>query len=386
MLEQNVIIVTAVFILLQFFFTCVFFFEKHRQIKGMWAFTVSALLLLVTAISSFLYSNTLHEFYLITSIFSFSAIYYFVIRSFIKLLNIRSNHQVERFYFVIAVALIIPSLSADAVLTLMLGIVALAIIPLVYLLRLIATKVRYLGLLAERTFVSHCLSLIAIGYAFLVSLLLLDTLKSSSELIAQYVSFQLTASLITVCLLWILCAHISLLIAFLIVIYKFKLDELKKAGETDYLTGVYNRKAFFEKLSEIRDTKNTYFILIDADFFKKINDQYGHVVGDEALKHIASVVQTNISKDDLLARYGGEEFIVAVVNSDESKLKTMVERVRSQMERTPLKFNGMTIPITLSIGVSKYSKADILQNIEVADTMLYQAKNNGRNQAVFSFN
>ena len=347
---------------------------------------MSALLLLVTAISSFLYANTLHGFYLITSLLSYAAIYYFVLRSFIKLLNIRSNQQAERFYFVTALALTIPTLTVDAVLALTLGIVALAIFPLVYLLRLIAKKVRYLGILAERTFVSHCLSLIIIGYAFLVSLLLLDTFKSSLDLFTQHLSFQLTASLITVCLLWILCAHISLLIAFLIVIYKFKNDELKKAGETDYLTGVYNRKAFFEKLSEIRDTKNTYFILIDADFFKKINDQYGHIVGDEALKHIASVVQKNISKDDLLARYGGEEFIVAVVNSDENKLKTMVERVRSQMERTPLKFNDMTIPITLSIGVSKFTRADILHNIEVADTMLYQAKNNGRNQAVFSFN
>ncbi|SNY58576.1 diguanylate cyclase (GGDEF) domain-containing protein [Arsukibacterium tuosuense] len=384
MLEQNAVNVTAIFILFQFFFTCLFFREKHCGVKGISSFVLSALMLLLTSIFTLIYANTLNEFYAIALIVSFSSIYYFVIRSFTELLSIRTKRKTERYYFLFAVAISIGTLilTDEVVYGISIGILASAVIPLVYLLRLISNKVRYLDILAERTFLSHCISLILIGYLLLLIVIFVKKVLPIG--ILQYLSLELTESVNTASLFWGLCAHISLLIAFLIVIYKFKQDELKKVGETDYLTGVYNRKAFFERVSGIHDSNDTYLILIDADFFKKINDHYGHIAGDEALKHIAKVLQGNISKSDLLARYGGEEFIIAVINTDEKKLRVMVERLRAQMESSPLVFNEITIQITLSIGVSKFSKQDILQDIEQADNMLYQAKANGRNQAVYS--
>lgn len=72
-----------------------------------------------------------------------------------------------------------------------------------------------------------------------------------------------------------------------------------------------NRKAFFEKIAKINRKSDSFLIMLDADFFKSINDKYGHVTGDEALRHIAKVVKACISKEDIFARYGGEEFIIA---------------------------------------------------------------------------
>ena len=130
---------------------------------------------------------------------------------------------------------------------------------------------------------------------------------------------------------------------------------------------------------------NLYFILIDADFFKKINDDFGHHVGDEALKHIASLIRGLLSKSDLFARFGGEEFIIAIANISAKNVKSVAERIREHIAQTPLLHNGVRIPITLSIGVSQFCGLDYLDDIKTADAMLYQAKDKGRNQTVFSF-
>jgi len=164
------------------------------------------------------------------------------------------------------------------------------------------------------------------------------------------------------------------------------LTELEKAAYIDTLTGLYNRKHFTE-LAEadiqraIRINQSIYTAMVDIDFFRKINDNYGHTAGDMVLKSAADIIRQTIRSYDLLGRYGGEKFIILFAISDEEEVNKLAERIKENMEHIFTTYEGDEIKITCSIGISKLLKTDTLQTvIQKADEALCVAKTSGRNQ------
>jgi diguanylate cyclase len=165
-------------------------------------------------------------------------------------------------------------------------------------------------------------------------------------------------------------------------------DELTSAKEEtmiDSLTLLYNRKAFDKKLREAFKNspvpeKSFTLIMADLDYFKKINDDYGHIVGDEALKMVAKTIKKIFRLNDFVARYGGEEFVIMIDIIDGQYVRNVCERFRSEVETMNFKADNETIPISISLGIAFYKKSDTPETLlNRADKALYLAKQSGRN-------
>lgn len=159
--------------------------------------------------------------------------------------------------------------------------------------------------------------------------------------------------------------------------------ELEYISSHDMLTGIYNRGEFTKQLSLKMKNKNTYasdfgLVMIDVDYFKSVNDTYGHQVGDSVLKTIAKSIKTHIRKEDILARWGGEEFVIIVNDSNLDDLKVLVMKLQSEIMKTSFR----PVPyITVSFGLTLYRHEDTEHSIQKrADDALYEAKKNGRNR------
>ncbi|MFA9558153.1 diguanylate cyclase [Evansella sp. AB-rgal1] len=156
----------------------------------------------------------------------------------------------------------------------------------------------------------------------------------------------------------------------------------------DELTKINNRRAFFEKsellLAEAKKERTPFtVILIDIDYFKQVNDTYGHHVGDDVLKHVVKVLQTQLKEDDLFARYGGEEFVVALKKDAVTEGQDFANQLRKSIESEPLQSDEGFISISISSGIAEatYEMEETLyQLLNKADKALYSAKNAGRNQ------
>ena len=165
-------------------------------------------------------------------------------------------------------------------------------------------------------------------------------------------------------------------------------NALYQAANTDALTNISNRRAFMlqgrEKVSVcMLHNEDLAIIMCDVDFFKKINDNFGHPAGDQVLKELANILQGEMRKDDMLARYGGEEFIMLLHNTDLNAVSKLAERIRQKVEHFDFSFEGTYIPTTLSIGVCCRNGKNIISLNDVikeADDALYRAKHNGRNR------
>jgi diguanylate cyclase len=169
-----------------------------------------------------------------------------------------------------------------------------------------------------------------------------------------------------------------------------ELDEYKRIANTDSLTRLANRRAFDDKLASVFDNslgRNlTALILLDIDNFKKINDTYGHPVGDKILATVATVIRSNVRKEGFVARTGGEEFAIVLEGNTVEEIMTVCERVRLSLENTPFR-NSKTGtdygPVTISIGYSMASQsANPGELYARSDTALYFAKENGRNRSI----
>lgn len=162
--------------------------------------------------------------------------------------------------------------------------------------------------------------------------------------------------------------------------------ELQHYSELDPMSELFNRAAFFEALKALRYRNNSgSLLIIDADFFKTINDQYGHLVGDRAIKHIASLIRNSTRKDDLLGRIGGEEFCVYLPSADCDGAKLVAENIRRAVQDTPFYVSANNIhALTVSIGgaVARVGETNS-HMLSRADRSLYIAKRNGRNQVSF---
>lgn len=145
----------------------------------------------------------------------------------------------------------------------------------------------------------------------------------------------------------------------------------------DQLTGIYNRQSFNEMILELMKT-DTALLLFDLDFFKKVNDTYGHQVGDEVLKTFVKRISSKIRKGDIFARWGGEEFVLVLQSTPHKRVMQIAEELRGTIEATPFETAGT---ITCSIGVSFYQDGEgHTQWFERVDEALYKAKENGRNR------
>lgn len=168
-------------------------------------------------------------------------------------------------------------------------------------------------------------------------------------------------------------------------------DDIIKASFNDHLTGISNRRAFFEVAGiEFERWKKRprplSLLAIDADHFKKINDTYGHAVGDEVLKHLSSILQDSVRTMDLVARLGGEEFGALLPSTDLDGAFKIAERIRSSIAEAEVHVDGQSIRYTVSIGVSTVNEhvsgVDML--LKLADDALYVAKHEGRNRVIFA--
>lgn len=168
-------------------------------------------------------------------------------------------------------------------------------------------------------------------------------------------------------------------------------EELEKISMLDGLTGISNRRyfdSFLQKLWGInmRERFPIALIMIDIDNFKKYNDTYGHLEGDQCLKNVAAMINDTVRRPgDFVARYGGEEFAVLLSNTKENGAANLAERIREKIERMSIEVKGKNAPVTVSLGVASIvtikgrGPTDL---IEAADSALYEAKKTGKNKVV----
>ncbi|MCF6355900.1 MAG: diguanylate cyclase [Candidatus Polarisedimenticolaceae bacterium] len=170
---------------------------------------------------------------------------------------------------------------------------------------------------------------------------------------------------------------------------KLRDDLLGLSHSYDYLTGTLNRQAFFQLLSQeharIKRTSDfCCLMLVDIDYFKRVNDQYGHKAGDTVLRYIADFLNSNLRPYDLTCRFGGEEFLVCLPNTTVGIARTTIERLREKISQARIQIaDDVEIQITASFGISLLSAdEDWSIAIEHADEAMYQAKARGRNRVV----
>ena len=163
--------------------------------------------------------------------------------------------------------------------------------------------------------------------------------------------------------------------------------KLRQLAETDFLTGLMNRRAFLAVANDTLEFCSRYkrsmaTLMIDIDHFKKINDTHGHAAGDDAIRRIAGIVGDCIRTTDKAARFGGEEFVVLLREIDQDTALLLAERIRRAVEQTPILHGETAISATVSVGVAIFDETDhdVQDMIERADQGLYTAKKTGRNR------
>lgn len=169
------------------------------------------------------------------------------------------------------------------------------------------------------------------------------------------------------------------------------IKKFRTAAAIDPLTECLNRREFNRLLkghfaNAKRYGKKLSLLMFDIDYFKRINDSYGHQAGDKVLKEISNAVQKEIRTGDIIARYGGEEFILLLPETKKSKAIELAERLRKVIENKEIVANGHSVKVTASFGVSTLNgNVDMMNLVYEADTMLYKAKSNGRNVVMPGF-
>jgi len=163
-------------------------------------------------------------------------------------------------------------------------------------------------------------------------------------------------------------------------------EEIYRMTIVDGLTQIHNKRYLFEALEKElirarRYERDLSVLMFDIDFFKRINDQYGHLAGDHVLRELARIVQDRIRRDEVFARYGGEEFVIVLPETSLAGAVALAENLRERVGSHGFSFQGEQIPVTISIGCALLqddkAATDLIQR---ADEKLYQAKRSGRNR------
>jgi len=202
----------------------------------------------------------------------------------------------------------------------------------------------------------------------------LDDLHGIHTLLFFAALFLIT--LISFCVVWIVNLQLQ--------------EALKTLSKVDYLTTLNNRRSL-EKIAETelarsnRNNQTLSIIMCDIDYFKKINDQYGHLSGDSILIQFSDLIKKNLRKDDIAARYGGEEFLFLLPNTDAEQALDVAEKLREIIARNIFTSTGMdTLSITASFGVTTNTDHAVNWDnmVQAADSALYEAKQSGRNKVI----
>ena len=164
-------------------------------------------------------------------------------------------------------------------------------------------------------------------------------------------------------------------------------------ASTDGLTSLLNRSAIMSELHDElaraqRDDTNMAVVMADIDFFKRVNDDNGHIAGDHVLIEYSARIKSGLRTYDAVGRYGGEEFMLIMPNIGETAVKDVVERLRHDVQSTKFNADDNLVTVTSSFGIAwghpkEYGAAD--EFIRVADTMLYKSKDGGRNTVRFAY-
>ncbi len=194
---------------------------------------------------------------------------------------------------------------------------------------------------------------------------------------------------------WILVNHLLLTTAtamvFPLLVFVSSENRLTQLANYDDLTKLFNRRAFYQQaedhfsLSEVEENDFSA-LMLDLDHFKAINDQYGHAAGDACLRWVARQIRSQLREQDVAARVGGEEFSIALPGTDERAAIAIADRLLEAIGGEPFEYQGRPIQLTVSIGViHRKSRHEALQALLIdADTALYTAKKQGRNQVVLA--
>jgi two-component system, cell cycle response regulator len=168
------------------------------------------------------------------------------------------------------------------------------------------------------------------------------------------------------------------------------LKQLYEASVRDPMTRVFNRQYFASQIASelsfaVRHRTELSVLLLDIDFFKKVNDTYGHLAGDEILRCVARELEAQLRTEDLLARYGGEEFIVLLRGISLIDAARAGERLRAAVQRLRVEFQSQHIPVTISVGCASLQSKALAhadELVAIADARLYAAKRAGRNRVM----
>jgi diguanylate cyclase (GGDEF)-like protein len=169
-------------------------------------------------------------------------------------------------------------------------------------------------------------------------------------------------------------------------------ERLAELARTDPLTGVANRRRFFELAERecaaaTRYARSMSIVLFDVDHFKRVNDTYGHAFGDRVLTEVAARCRGQLRSSDVIARYGGEEFVCLLAECDAGAAVQTAERLRGCIELTPVASGGVGADVTISLGVASASgpdPVDVAELLERADRALYASKDAGRNRVTLA--
>jgi diguanylate cyclase len=168
-----------------------------------------------------------------------------------------------------------------------------------------------------------------------------------------------------------------------------ELTHVRVAANTDGLTGLLNRRAFDEALIELvknATTKNACLAILDIDHFKRVNDSFGHLIGDKVIKYFATLLTKHAAEHHYVARYGGEEMAIIMPDTTLTEAFNLIEQIRKVLDKSQLKHKGETETIgkvTVSAGIASLKAVDTAYTFtERADNALYRAKETGRNKVV----
>ncbi len=163
-----------------------------------------------------------------------------------------------------------------------------------------------------------------------------------------------------------------------------KISNLSTQANIDFLTGLWNRRYTISEVKQQSIYNNYHLVLVDIDYFKKINDTYTHDAGDFVLSNISKIFVDYFNKEDLICRWGGEEFLFILQNLNEDEVTEKIEKLRFEISKTPFIYEQKIIWLTLSFGIDHNTANSSFEvTVKNADEALYFSKHNGRNKITF---